>query len=308
MKEVKEIEKYVKEKIIIEQKEEKEIKSQIFKRKKNQNNGIFNMDITILLFKEKIKIKIKEIQDNLKNNPILYESDFVMEVFGKLSDYYKNEGGIKSIYEFLVPIFAKGNNDQVIKKENKIIINVKYTFGNKEDEINFEIFKKEIGLKYVLSNIDKTLKEINKNNIETKNEFKKDLLEKVYPIGSYYWSEKNKSPENIFGGGWTKIEGKFLFASNSNYNVGQTGGEERHKLTADEMPNHSHGYDRIRYDFKEKGGFAPVTSFGLFNDYCPCNDKNQEFYSNTNTSSTGGSNYHNNMPPYLVANCWKRIR
>jgi hypothetical protein len=27
--------------------------------------------------------------------------------------------------------------------------------------------KKEIGLKYVLSNIDKTLKEINKNNIET---------------------------------------------------------------------------------------------------------------------------------------------
>jgi len=49
MKEVKEIEKYVKEKIIIEQKEEKEIKSQIFKRKKTQNNEIFNMDITILL-------------------------------------------------------------------------------------------------------------------------------------------------------------------------------------------------------------------------------------------------------------------
>ena len=100
MKEVKEIEKYVKEKIIIEQKEEKEIKSQIFKRKKNQNNGIFNMDITILLFKEKIKIKIKEIQDNLKNNPILYESDFVMEVFGKLSDYYKNEGGINQYMNF----------------------------------------------------------------------------------------------------------------------------------------------------------------------------------------------------------------
>jgi hypothetical protein len=108
--------------------------------------------------------------------------------------------------------------------------------------------KKEIGLKYVLSNIDKTLKEINKNNIETninidksikeinfetKNEFKKDLLEKVYPIGLFYWSEKNISPENIFGGRWTKIEGRFLFSSNSNYKVGQTGGEERHKLTID---------------------------------------------------------------------------
>jgi len=44
-----------------------------------------------------------------------------------------------------------------------------------------------------LKNINESLKEINKTNIITKAEFKKDLLEKVYPIGSYYWSEKNTS-------------------------------------------------------------------------------------------------------------------
>ncbi len=69
------------------------------------------------------------------------------------------------------------------------------------------------------------------------------------------------------------------------------------------MPSHSHGYDRIRYDCKEERQRAESIGY-----YCPCNDKNEEFYSYTNTSSTGGSNYHNNMPPYLVANCWKRIR
>ena len=318
MKEVKEIEKYVKERIIIEQKEEKEIKSYLLQRKMIINNDTFNYDISIFLFDEKIKFKIIEIQDNLKNNPIIYESDFVMKDFGKLSDYYKNEGGIKSIFEFLIPIFKDEGKDTLIKELNKIIIKVKYTFGNKEDEINFEIIKKELGLKNVLINIDKTLKEINKDNIkqnehlaninkdidDTKEQFKKDLLEKVYPIGSYYWSEKDTSPENIFGGRWKKIEGRFLFASNSNHYVGQTGGEESHRLTIDEMPNHSHGYTKFTFKFAYSRSSANLSYI------CPCNDTKDDkdsFYTYSTTSNCGGNNYHNNMPPYLTANCWKRI-
>ena len=100
IREVKEIEKYVKEKIIIEEKEEKEIKSHSFQRKKNIDSDIFDFDIKILLFNEKIKFKTKEIQDDLKYNPILYETDFEINYFGKLSDYYKNQGGIKSILIF----------------------------------------------------------------------------------------------------------------------------------------------------------------------------------------------------------------
>ena len=319
MKEVKEIEKYVKERIIIEQKEEKEIKSYLLQRKMIINDDTFNYDISIFLFDEKIKFKIIEIQDNLKNNPIIYESDFVMKDFGKLSDYYKNEGGIKSIFEFLIPIFKDEGKDTLIKELNKIIIKVKYTFGNKEDEINFEIVKKELGLKNVLINIDKTLKEINKDNIkqnehlaninkdidDTKEQFKKDLLEKVYPIGSYYWSEKDTSPENIFGGRWKKIEGRFLFASNSNHYVGQTGGEESHRLTIDEMPNHSHGYTKFTFQYAKNRDSA-----GASYAKCPCIDHDADqdsFYTYSTTSNCGGNNYHNNMPPYLTANCWKRI-
>ena len=309
MSEVKEIEKYVKEKIIIEEKEEKEIKTHSLQRKQSKDLNIFNFDIKILLFEEKIKFKIKEIQDDLKNNPFLYETDFEMNYFGKLSDYYKNQGGIKSIYEFLILRF--NDNEDIINREtNKIIIKVKYTFGSKEDEIIFKINKKEVGLKNILTNVDETLRVLNKDIIknnkdinETKEEFKKDLLEKVYPIGSYYWSENDTSPEELFGGRWTEIEGRFLFASDSNHYVGQTGGEERHKLTLDEMPSHSHGYQK----FKFKDDWAvDVGGGGNCYRFLECDTGTNNIESST-TESKGNSQSHNNMPPYLTANCWKRL-
>ena len=139
-----------------------------------------------------------------------------------------------SIYDFLVQLFD-GKKDTLKRNENKIIISVKFPLGIKDEEISFEIFKKEVGLENNLSNIDKSLREINKDIISAKEEFKKNLLEKVYPIGSYYWSEKSISPDNIFGGSWKKIEGRFLFSSNYNHSVGETGGEERHYLTIDEI-------------------------------------------------------------------------
>ena len=309
MSEVKEIEKYVKEKIIIEEKEEKEIKTHSLQRKQSKDLNIFNFDIKILLFEEKIKFKIKEIQDDLKNNPILYETDFEMNYFGKLSDYYKNQGGIKSIYEFLILRF--NDNEDIINREtNKIIIKVKYTFGSKEDEIIFKINKKEVGLKNILTNVDETLRVLNKDIIknnkdinETKEEFKKDLLEKVYPIGSYYWSENDTSPEELFGGKWKKIEGRFLFASDSNHYVGKTGGEERHKLTLDEMPSHSHGYQKFKYkDYHN----VDLNGGGICYQYLEHDSGTHNIESST-TESKGNSQSHNNMPPYLTANCWKRL-
>ena len=167
-----------------------------------------------------------------------------MEDFRRISDYYKNEGGIKSIFEFLIQLF-EGNKDTIKKENNEIIIELNYTFGIKGDEISLRLSKKEIGLEATLKNIDKSLKEINKDNIESKIEFKKDLLEKVYPIGSYYWSSSDISPQTLFGGYWKEIKGKFLFASDVNHYVGYEGREEKHYLTIDEMPSHSHSYKNL---------------------------------------------------------------
>lgn len=71
------------------------------------------------------------------------------------------------------------------------------------------------------------------------------MLEKVYPIGSYYWSDRNISPENIFGGKWEKINGRFLFASDYNHSLGTTGGQEIVTLSLNEIPRHEHQYDKF---------------------------------------------------------------
>ena len=105
MTEVKKIEKYVKETIILEEREEKEKKKNCFKRSLKIDSDNFNMEITLLLFEEEIKIKIKEIQDNLENNPLMYENSFKFKQFGGLADYYTNKRGLDSIFEFLVKHF-----------------------------------------------------------------------------------------------------------------------------------------------------------------------------------------------------------
>ena len=78
-----------------------------------------------------------------------------------------------------------------------------------------------------------------------------NLLEVVYPIGSIYQSTKSTSPSQLIGGTWEQITEKFLFAAGENYTCGQTGGEEEHTLTTDEIPSHNHD---INLYYHSKGG------------------------------------------------------
>ena len=163
-------------------------------------------------------------------------------------------GNVSDIFKFLHDLFDD-EKDVLKKEDNKIIIKIKFPLGNKDEEISFDILAKDISLEITLKNINYSLKEINKNNInsnsdlkETKAQFKKELLEKVYPIGSYYWSSSNKSPSEIFGGSWTQIRGRFIFSSDDSHDVGDTGGEERHTLTLMEIPRHSHEYTKLFYN------------------------------------------------------------
>ena len=293
--------KYVNEKLICEEKEEEKEKEHC-QYKRVLNN--FNMEIHFILFEKKIVFNIKEIQDDLKANPSLYENKFNLENLSQKTVYFKSLGNISDIFKFIKDLLDN-KKDTIEKIKNKIIINVKFPLGNKEEKISFDILAKKISLESSLKNINESLKEINKTNIITKAEFKKDLLEKVYPIGSYYWSEKNTSPSDIFGGSWTKIRGRFLFASDSNHDVGSTGGEERHTLTINEMPRHSHEYEKFRHE--DTIYFA--TPNGDYRTY-PMNYSDhkdaKKFLETYSTTSVGGGSSHNNMPPFLTANCWKR--
>jgi microcystin-dependent protein len=71
------------------------------------------------------------------------------------------------------------------------------------------------------------------------------------------------------------------------YNLGDTGGEEKHTLTIAEMPAHDHG---IQYRQGEEQGSG--------NNYSDLSDTGVD----DSTGSTGGGEAHNNMPPYVVVN------
>ena len=124
-----------------------------------------------------------------------------------------------------------------------------------------------------------------------------NLLDNIYPIGSIFISTNTTNPSTYFGGSWERIKGRFLLAADdSTYKIGSTGGEATHVLTINEMPKHNHMVD---YDQVWDGG-GGTRALGT-------TDNGGSWASGTWVHNTGGSQAHNNMPPYLVVYIWKRI-
>lgn len=123
---------------------------------------------------------------------------------------------------------------------------------------------------------------------------RKNLADILYPVGSIYMSVNNVSPANLIGGTWTQIKDRFLLACGDTYSNGTTGGEATHTLTVDEIPSHSHKIARGNWQMNYTSGTAITIH----------NYKGSE---NQDSSSTGGGQAHNNMPPYLAVYCWYRV-
>ena len=123
-----------------------------------------------------------------------------------------------------------------------------------------------------------------------------NLLEVVYPIGSIYQSTKSVSPASIVGGTWEQITEKFLFAAGENYTCGQTGGEEKHTLSIEEMPCHFHKPSNTNFAITANNT-ATAPSWGA-----SYKKPLQEIL-----ITKGGGQSHNNMPPYYVIYIWERV-
>lgn len=125
-----------------------------------------------------------------------------------------------------------------------------------------------------------------------------DLIDVIYPVGSIYMSVNDVNPEILFGGEWERIQDRFLLASGTTYTNGATGGEATHTLTINEMPSHRHSRMTQPQGFAEQDTrkndiISPAS--GSANTVTKYSDY------------TGGGQAHNNMPPYLVVNVWKRV-
>ena len=130
----------------------------------------------------------------------------------------------------------------------------------------------------------------------------KSLLDLTYPVGSIYMSVNSTSPATLFGGTWAQLKDRFLLGAGSTYSNGATGGSATHKLTASEMPSHTHRVRR-EYGTGDNLGYSPPD--GNYTQFAGPSAGTQNWSSN-GVESTGGNTAHNNMPPYLVVYMWKR--
>lgn len=147
-------------------------------------------------------------------------------------------------------------------------------------------------------NIKQYLKTDFKGEINTElSRIESSILSKVYPVGSLYMSVNNVSPQDFIGGTWERIEDRFLLSAGSTYTAGSTGGAATVTLTTDQIPAHTHIASGYRASFADAGNDrnTPVSWNSSYRD------------GQYTSSSTGGGQAHNNMPPYLAVYVWKRI-
>lgn len=143
-------------------------------------------------------------------------------------------------------------------------------------------------------------------------------IDAIYPVGSVYITVSDEEPETLFPGTyWERLPGRFLLgASTGLYENGATGGEAQVALTTSEMPSHNHtgttlGDGTHSHTFP---GRSSNGSSGPSAESFASSDDARTLYTNSDgyhthgftTNSAGGGAAHNNMPPYLVVNMWKR--
>ena len=82
-------------------------------------------------------------------------------------------------------------------------------------------------------------------------DFKKDIVDLIYPVGSIYISMNSTNPSTLFGGTWEAFgQGRVLIGAGTgndgntslSFPAGFTGGEYKHYLAKSEIPSHSHSF------------------------------------------------------------------
>lgn len=150
-----------------------------------------------------------------------------------------------------------------------------------------------------------------------------------WPVGSIYTSTKPTEPHELFGGTWEPIQDTFLWCAGPEHAAGTTGGEETHKLTVEESPQHTHkvavfsgghddGGDYYARFFSPDGRGADYSEENakLWHIWKPSRNKtwgvnNGETGTGDlagNALPTGGDQPHNNMPPYKSVYAWQRVK
>lgn len=130
----------------------------------------------------------------------------------------------------------------------------------------------------------------------------KTAMHAQYPVGSYIYSDKADNPATYLpymsDTTWVQTAaGRVLIGagtadSGTVYTAGQTGGEEKHQLTVEELASHSHTLNR--------------NSASGTGSWCLIDHEGVIKWQDGDVGSAGGDQPHNNMEPYKVVYIFMR--
>ena len=150
----------------------------------------------------------------------------------------------------------------------------------------------------ISTDLENVIKKLIQNDLQDMENTFQDVIKNVvlntyFPVGSLYMTTGTEDPNISIGGTWEQIKDRFLLACGDTYSNGETGGESEVKLTVDQMPSHSHGVN-----FDQIWSWGGTTSLAT--------TKDGPYAGVGYIRDAGGSQPHNNMPPYLAVYIWKR--
>lgn len=147
------------------------------------------------------------------------------------------------------------------------------------------------------------IKKIEDEIVALETYFYYSLINRIFPVGSIFTTFNNYNPSNFLVGEWQLTsKGRFIVGvdpADSDYATPYvTGGEKTHTLTIAEMPSHDHeqvvganagsGGSGIRADYDFDGSGISAYRQQLF------------------TLARGGTQAHENRPPYQPLYVWLR--
>lgn len=142
----------------------------------------------------------------------------------------------------------------------------------------------------------------------------KEAILAAHPVGSFYFSDNDINPAEVFGGGvtqWTRLTDRVLIGAGDSYSVGSEGGEATHVLSEAELPSLSGKL------------YMPVP--GYHGNYCSGIVKSASRTDNPPLTPTpslaesgttqwgyewkfGSGQAHNNLQPYRAVYIWRRTK
>ena len=147
----------------------------------------------------------------------------------------------------------------------------------------------------VALNENSQIADINKVTADDMNQIK-NAINNLFPVGFIIEVDNAEfNPNASWGGTWERLKGRVIVGVNEDDSdfatSGKTGGEKEVTLTVDQIPPHKHRVASYKGDGSTNDGYNARMGNGIWEN-------------NIYTTTIGGGQPHNNMPPYYTAYRW----